>query len=41
VRIAVEATAAVPLQHGLIVCSADSDFPRFPGVRRENPLAAA
>ena len=32
--------AAIALQHGLIVCSADSDFKKFPGVRWENPLAA-
>ncbi len=31
--------AAIALQHGLTVCSADSDFARFPGVRWENPLA--
>ncbi len=33
--------AAIALQHGLTVCSADSDFTRFPGVRWENPLAAS
>jgi hypothetical protein len=32
--------AAIALQHGLTVCSADSDFARFPGLRWENPLAA-
>ena len=32
--------AAIALQHGLTVCSADSDFGRYPGLRWENPLAA-
>jgi toxin-antitoxin system PIN domain toxin len=32
--------AAIALQHGLTVCSADSDFARFPGLTWENPLAA-
>ena len=32
--------AAIALQHGLTVCSADSDFARFPGLRWDNPLAA-
>jgi hypothetical protein len=31
--------AAIALQHGLTVCSADSDFARFPGLTWENPLA--
>ncbi|HEY7731217.1 MAG TPA: TA system VapC family ribonuclease toxin [Gaiellaceae bacterium] len=31
--------AAIALQHGLTLCSADSDFARFPGLRWENPLA--
>lgn len=31
--------AALALQHGLVVCSADSDFAKFPAVRWENPLA--
>jgi uncharacterized protein len=31
--------AALAIEHGLIVCSADSDFARFPDVRWENPLA--
>lgn len=33
--------AALAIEHGLIVCSADRDFARFPGVRWENPLAAS
>ena len=32
--------AALALQHGLIVATADRDFARFPGLRWENPLAA-
>ena len=31
--------AALAIEHGLTVCSADRDFARFPGVRWENPLA--
>jgi uncharacterized protein len=31
--------AALAIEHGLTVCSTDSDFARFPGVRWENPLA--
>jgi toxin-antitoxin system PIN domain toxin len=30
--------AALALEHGLAVASADSDFTRFPNVRLENPL---
>lgn len=30
--------AALALEHGLEVCSADSDFARFPGLRWRNPL---
>ena len=30
--------AALAIEHGLEVCSADSDFARFPGVRWRNPL---
>ena len=32
--------AALALEHGLTLCSADGDFAKFPGVRWENPLAA-
>lgn len=31
--------AALALEHGLAVVSADADFSRFPNVRLENPLA--
>lgn len=31
--------AALALEHGLTVCSADTDFARFSEVRWENPLA--
>lgn len=30
--------AALALEHGLTVMTADTDFGRFPGVRAENPL---
>ncbi len=30
--------AALAVEHGLTVCSADGDFARFRGVRWENPL---
>ena len=30
--------AALSLEHGLVVCSTDSDFARFPDVLWENPL---
>lgn len=33
--------AAIAIEHGLTVVSADSDFARFPGVRWHNPLADA
>lgn len=33
--------AAIALQHGLEIQSADTDFGRFPEVRWSNPLAAA
>lgn len=32
--------AALAIEHGLVVLSADSDFARFPGLRWENPVAA-
>jgi uncharacterized protein len=31
--------AALAIEHGLVVHTADTDFARFPGVRSENPLA--
>lgn len=31
--------AALAIEHGLTICSSDSDFARFPTVRWENPLA--
>lgn len=31
--------AALALEHGLAVVSADADFSRFPNVRFENPVA--
>ena len=30
--------AALAIEHGLVVCSTDADFARFPDVRWENPL---
>lgn len=30
--------AALAIEHGLTLCSADSDFARFPGLRWSNPL---
>lgn len=30
--------AALALEHGLVLCSTDGDFARFPGLRWENPL---
>jgi hypothetical protein len=30
--------AALALEHGLTLCSADGDFARFPGLRWQNPL---
>lgn len=30
--------AALAIEYGLILCSTDGDFARFPGVRWENPL---
>lgn len=32
--------AALAIDHGLILCSADHGFARFPGLRWKNPLAA-
>ncbi|HEX9158694.1 MAG TPA: TA system VapC family ribonuclease toxin [Rhizomicrobium sp.] len=32
--------AALAIEHGLILYSADADFARFPGLRWRNPLAA-
>jgi len=31
--------AALAIEHGLVLCSSDGDFARFPGLRWENPLA--
>jgi toxin-antitoxin system PIN domain toxin len=31
--------AALAIEHGLILCSTDGDFARFPRLRWENPLA--
>jgi toxin-antitoxin system PIN domain toxin len=31
--------AALAIEHGLTLCSADSDFAKFPGLRWINPLA--
>ena len=31
--------AALALEHGLILCSTDGDFARFPDLRWQNPLA--
>jgi len=31
--------AAIAIEHGLTLCSADGDFARFAGLRWENPLA--
>jgi toxin-antitoxin system PIN domain toxin len=31
--------AALAIEHGLELCSADGDFARFPGLRWSNPLA--
>jgi uncharacterized protein len=30
--------AALAIEHGLLLCSTDGDFGRFPGLRWENPL---
>ena len=34
------AVAALAIEHGLTLCSTDGDFAKFPGLKRENPLAA-
>jgi hypothetical protein len=31
--------AALAMEHGLVLCSTDSDFGRFPDLRWQNPLA--
>jgi toxin-antitoxin system PIN domain toxin len=31
--------AALALEHGLVLCSSDSDFARFPGLRWHDPLS--
>jgi toxin-antitoxin system PIN domain toxin len=31
--------AAIAIEHGLTLCSTDSDFSRFPGLQWRNPLA--
>lgn len=31
--------AALAIEHGLLLCSTDADFARFPGLRWQNPLA--
>ena len=33
--------AAIAIEHGLVLCSTDGDFARFPGLRWENPLRGA
>ena len=33
--------AALAIEHGLVLCSTDGDFARFPGLRWENPLGHA
>lgn len=30
--------AALAIEHGLVLCSADSDFAKFPGLRWSNPI---
>src|ERR1043166_9426676 len=32
--------ASLAIEHGLILCSSDGDFGRFPNLRWQNPLAA-
>jgi toxin-antitoxin system PIN domain toxin len=31
--------ASLAIEHGLVLCSSDSDFARFPGLRWDNPLS--
>ncbi len=31
--------AALAMEHGLLLCSTDGDFARFPGLRWQNPIA--
>ena len=33
--------AALAIEHGLVLCSSDGDFSRFPGLDWKNPLASA
>jgi hypothetical protein len=33
--------AALAVEHGLLLCTTDGDFARFPGLRWENPLLQA
>lgn len=33
--------AALAIEHGLVLCSTDGDFAKFPGLTWENPLGAA
>lgn len=33
--------AALAIEHGLVLCSTDGDFARFPGLTWENPLAGS
>jgi len=33
--------AALAIEHGLLLCSTDGDFARFPTLRWENPIAAS
>jgi len=32
--------AALAIEHGLVMCSSDGDFTRFPGLRYMNPLSS-
>jgi predicted nucleic acid-binding protein len=31
--------AALAIEHGLVLCSTDGDFGRFPNLRWENPIS--